>query len=548
MTESDSNDHRSSSDSLVCSDIDSSLVSLRLSLSTFSDSHESSLSKTDIEKKIDMVSDWVENQKKSSDEKSKKELIQNMGTFSSATVSGIEKMQKGDALGGTLDIISSVAFFTGEVIGGPAGAAVGAIIGTIYSIIGAIFAAKKPLQPSIVEQVAGVVHKELVEFNNKLQNQKYDGLKRRVSDQTAQLAILKRGDKLDDPDLWNDYVQFMGELGNRIQSPLPFKYEDNLAKDPDVADFVTAVISYCQAYSCFMALLSTAKGTFADLGGKHKKDEEAVDRKISGQIEDAKVKLAFLFDKRYLTFLGRLPSEGGKLTKIVAFSRNAEARHVVKMVTRAFRWSEILDLETVESKAEIVSRQFVKLKLEGHPALSGSFHMIQFINETQFPLKLCGTTPEKFTHVLQPRSSWYKDQPDFVYGAFIGYVIIFLDGKLHSDDETCDSDVTRVIEFALYRSVFIPGHRVNIQDKTTSELTKGQDTYEKLKDNKSKTIYWKTNETQYMACADSFLKPVPGPRAGTRSYFPQWRFVFQDFDPVRDVVLPQPTSNNCSLF
>ena len=90
------------------------------------------------------MSDWVEKQKKSADEKSKKELTQNMEKFAKATVSGVQKLSSGDTVNGSLEIISSVAVFAGEaMIGDPVGAAVGAIVGTICSIIGAIFTAFK---------------------------------------------------------------------------------------------------------------------------------------------------------------------------------------------------------------------------------------------------------------------------------------------------------------------------------------------------------------------------------------------------------------------
>jgi len=387
---------------------DDALDLWRSSLHRFSDSFDTALAISDIDRKIDKISDWVEKQKQGSDENARKELVQNMGKVATSTVSGIQKIESGDVLGGTFELISSVTMFASETIGGPVGAAVGAIIGTICSIIGTIFGASKSQQPSIVEQVAEVVHKELVEFNNKLQDQKYDGLKRRVTDQSEQLRKMKPGEKLDDPNLWNDYVQFMGELGNRIHSSLPYKCEDNLAKDPDVADFVRALMTYCHAYGCFSTLLITAKGKFADLGSEYKRDDEEADRKISGQMKDLKDKLAFLFDQNYLTFLGRLPSEGGKLTKIVAFSRNQEARSIVEMTTRGFGFPELLDYNTVESQAEIVSRQSVKLKLELHPRFTrNDAHWLQFINETQYPLKVIGGTApkgknEQFSQVLQP--------------------------------------------------------------------------------------------------------------------------------------------------
>lgn len=503
------------------SDTDESLASFHTCLTNFVDSHEFPLSKVEVEKKISEIKDWVEKQKKSSDEKAKKELVQNMGRFATSTVSGIQKMGSGDVPGGTLEIISGVGVFIGEVVGGPIGAAVGAIIGTICSIIGAIFGASKPQQPSFIEQVAEVVHKELVEFNSKLQDEKYDGLKLRVSDQSAQLQKMRRGEKLDDPNLWNDYVQFMGELGNRIQSPLPYKYEDNLTKDPDVADFVRALMTYCQAYGCFNALLINAKGTFARLGKEYDEDDKRADRKITSQMKNLKEKLAFLFEKKYLTFLGRLPSEGGKLTKLVAFTRNQAARSLVEMTTQGFGFPKLLDYDTVELKAEIASRQSVKLKLEGYSFIWPAYFLfpsLLFINETPYPLKVVGRSVHKgkdspFTRVVQRRSSVVIPNRTLDFG----YVIIYMDGKLHSDDEPLGPDVTHIIEFAM--DVF--KREVNIQDKTYSEFTKGKDTWDKMNE-KEKTIYWKTGEgSHYMAYA-FFEREV--------------RFLFQDFDPFHDFV------------
>ena len=509
------------------SDTDESLASFHTCLTNFADSHEFPLSNVEVEKKIDEIKDWVEKQKKSSDEKEKKELVQNMGKFATSSLSGIEKMASGDVLGGTLEIISSVMVFTGEVVGGPIGAAVGAITGTICSIIGAIFAASKPQQPSFIEQVAKVVHKEFVQFNSKLQAQKYDGLKRRVSDQTTQLQKMKAGEKLDDPNLWNDYVQFMGELGNRIQSPLPYKYETNLIKNPDVADFVRALITYCQAFGCFNMLLITAKGTFKRLGKEYKEADDQADRKITSQRKDLEGKVSFLFDEKYLTFLGRLPSEGGKLTKIVAFSRNSEARSIVKMTTRGFGFPEILNYEALESKAEIVSRQSVKLKIEGHPDIFQYrfANCMQFINETQCPMKVVGcryisNQEQKASYVLQPGSSLEVGESNLR-----GYVLIYLDGRLRPDDEPHGPNETRVIEFAAKTNFFISG--TNIQDKTCSEFTKGQDTYDHTSGQNEKRIYWKTNEVHYMASEE--VQIGKGDRY-------QRRFLFQDFDPFCDVV------------
>ena len=141
------------------------LESLRSSVHEFSDSFHSALSTSDIDKKIDAISNWVKEQKKEADEEARIKIIESMGNVATATISGLEKMESGDVLGGTLEIISSVVALAGEAAGGPVWATVG---GTICSVIGAILASRQPRQPSIIEQVADVVHKELVEFNSKL--------------------------------------------------------------------------------------------------------------------------------------------------------------------------------------------------------------------------------------------------------------------------------------------------------------------------------------------------------------------------------------------
>ena len=520
------------------------LESLRSSVHEFSDSFHLALSTSDIDERIDAISNRVEELRRAADAAAKQKRIQNIGNVAMGTLNGIKKMESGDALGGTLDIITSVSIFTGEMVGGPFGAGVGAIIGTICSLTGAIFTAKNSHQPSFIEQVADVVHKELVEFNSKLQDQKYDGLKRRVSDQTAQLQKMKPGEKLDDPNLWNDYVQFMGELGNRIQSPITHKFEDNLTKDPDVADFVRALTTYCKAYCCFNALLITAKGTFARLGKEYKGNDEEADRKTTSQRKDLEGKLSFLFEDRHLTFLGRLPSQGGKLTKIVAFSRNAEARRIVIMTTRGFGFPELLDYEAVESKAKIVSRQSVKLKLEGHPNIfAPGQEGMQFINETQYPMKVIGgTAPKgvktKFTQILQPRSSAVVSRTVDSAG---GYVIIYLDGKPSSDNESRDhsEDETRIIEFASYvrgsNARWGPPSGTNIQDKTCSEFTKGQDTYDKIDGEKKEIIYWTTKGVHFLASAELRSRKYPA-EFGYVVEDHQWRFICQHFDPLWDTV------------
>lgn len=362
----------------------------------------------------------------------------------------------------------------------------------------------------------------------------------------------------------------MGELSNRFESPLPFKYDKgSLSKDAEVADFLTAVVTYCQAYICYMALLTAVKGKFSEMGDNYKKDEE-VDRKIRCQRSDAVKKLAFLSDEKNLTFLGRLPYEGGKLTKILVLSRNLRRKFLVEEVRRSLGMPEMPKLEKVESAAEKVSCQSVKLKLDGrHQIPPGNFFRwmvssmfewkfwVQFVNETDFPMKVvsgtvgvfgktklqdCEDINLKFVQDVNPHASHktfintfepcydcdgsdvhFYDQKRFSAG---GYLTIYLNGTLNSEREPPVQD-SRVIEFALSRQdgIFWDGRKeINIEEKTSSEFTQGHDTCSAMKSGEAKTIYWFDCGRHYMAKAEVVITPFN---------IVIWRFVIQDFDPYK---------------
>lgn len=503
--------------------------------------------------------EWVIKEMQKIKDKEDQPSLKKLDKVIEATVNAWEKFKSGgevDIVKGVLDIISSLAVLSDH----PAGLAIKALC----SIIGTILTYQKPKQPSVVQQLAKVVHGELVNFNKKLQDQKYDGLRRRVTDQVDQLRTMRPGEKLDDPSLWNDYVQFMGELSNRFESPLPFKYDKaSLSKDPDIADFVTAVVTYCQAYSCFMALLIAVKGKFSGMGGKYEEDEEVVDRKIRCQKEDAVGKLAFLSDEKNLTFLGRLPHEGGKLTKILVLSRNLQCKFLVAEVRRSLGMPKTSKLAKVESAAEKVSRQSVKLKLDKrHQVPPGNFFRwmvssilgpkfwVQFVNETDFPMKVVSGTvglfscyPKlKFVQDIKPHASHqmhlgYLTVPnefaEYLWNLHFlstnifsagGYLTIYLNGTLNSEREPPVEDA-RVIEFALSLQQWIGLIKeINIEEKTSSEFTQGQDTYSAMKSGEAKTIYWSNYGQHYMAKAEIVI---------TSLGVVIWRFVIQDFDPCK---------------
>ena len=517
------------------SDLEEQIKSLQKSLSHVSASGDSL--KSSCEAKLIEINAWVTEQKKKSKEKSEKIPIENVGKALQASINGMKKFKTGsgklEVAEGILEIVASMSGLTGEPHGPP--------LKAVCVIISAVLAYKRPGQASVVDRLAKVVHEQLVNFNTKLQDHKYNGLKRRLSDQVTQLCTMRSGERLDDPNLWSDFIQFLGELSNRFEAPLPFQYDKgSLTKDPDLADFVTAVVTYCEAYNCFMALLMVAKGTFEALGQEYKDEQDAVNRRISCQRNDAREKLSFFSDAKYLTFLGRMPCEGGKLTKIVALSRNIEGKGLVETVRRSLSLPPMPDSAIVESAAAKVAGQSVKLRLQGHHVppgygfrwmkeyVLGPPFWVQYINETDFPMKIVsrekgGSGKLSFTYDVQPHSSrpvGFHNLSFWGSGFYsCGYIIIFLNGNVSHDLKPRPGD-TRVIEFAFCRSYF-SRRMINIQDNTGNEFTQGENAYDAMKCGEAKTLNWFDRGMHFMARADilPWSKEI-------------WRFLIQNFDPL----------------
>ena len=514
-------------------DIEEQIKSLRKSLSHVSASSDSL--ESSCEAKLKEIIDWVTEQKKKNKGKSQKIPIENVAKALQASINGMKKFKTGGeklaVAEGILEIVASMSWLTGQPYGTP--------LKAVCVVISAVLVCNKPEQASVVDRLAKVVHEQLVNFNTKLQDHKYNGLKRRLSDQVTQLCTMRSGERLDDPNLWSDFIQFLGELSNRFEAALPFQYDKgSLTKDPDLADFVTAVVTYCEAYNCFMALLMVAKRTFEALGQEYKDEQDAVNRRISCQQNDAREKLTFFSDARYLTFLGRMPYEGGKLTKIVALSRNIEGKGLVETVRRSLSLPPMPDSATVETAAAKVAGQSVKLRLQGHHVppgygfrwmkeyILGSPFWVQYVNETEFPMKIVsrkksnwwGSSAGLISYDVQPHSSCpIGFQGPVFYSC--GYIIMFLNGNVGHDLEPRARD-TRAIEFAFCRNSFLT-HMINIQDNTGNEFTQGENAYNAMKSGEAKTLYWFDRGMHFLARAETLLRwPLT------------WRLVIQNFDPL----------------
>lgn len=481
------------------------------------------------QEQLNEISEWVKQQKEKGKYEGKKERtsLEEVGKLLKTTVSSIEKFKSKDPLKITTGVLEIVSSLTSLVDVGKPHAAV---IRNLWMLLTWLLTERQPEQLSVVNQMAKAVHDEMVRFNERLQDQKYNGLKRRVSDQIFQLQEMRRGEKLDDPDLWNDYVQFLGELASRFEAPIPFKYEYNLTEDPDVKDFITAVVTYAEAHCCLMALLFVARAKYTDFGITYQHDIDAVDRKLNCQRMDAKEKLSFLSEERYLTFLGRI--EGGKLTKIVALSRSIRSKSLVEAVRRSLELSPMPDLSTVESAAKKVALQSVKLSVLAERCnwfyqYFGNRFSIQFINDVDFPMKIVsgveGRTRGKeltFVQDVRPRQRYQRWIPHNFSTA--GYFILYLNNIVGSDVEPPRED-SMIIEFAV-SSVFFD-NKIGMQDKTHAEFYRGLDTYNKRSEEPI-TRYISEGGKHYMLRAEIYV------------CWPDriWRFIIQDFDPeaVRD--------------
>ena len=408
-----------------------------------------------------------------------------------------------------------------------------------------LLANRKQNQPSISDCLSEIVHKESIDFSARLQDQKYHSLSNRVSRQMTQLKTMGPDEELDDPNLWNDYIQFMDELSSRVEFPLTFKYyKGSLTIDPEVADFVTAVSTYCKAYRCFMLLLVAAKFKFDELGIVHKSNE--VDRRLDDLKEDAIDKLCFLSEPKYLTFLGSLPCEGGKLLKILALTRRLADKHVVEAVRSSLGLKPMSDLTTAETAAEKVSRQSVKLQVDRHLVppgdgwdrvflyLTGPPYWVQFVNETSFPMKVVAKCLEEFDPYSRVSLDVLAHSADCLRlsdadkVSVFGYFILYLKGDLsESNLEPPETDGI-VLEFALSRRGWLDFMKwqcgkINIQDKSDAEFTWGQDTYDKMEYGDVQPLYIATKDVHLMVKAEIVKHHY--------SCITTWRFAVQSFDP-----------------
>ena len=290
-------------------------------------------------------------------------------------------------------------------------------------------------------------------------------------------------------------------------------------------DFVTAIVKYSEAFSRFMVLLLVAAVKYKKVRiVEHVNDAAPVYRKMIFQIKEAKKKLSFLSEERYLTFLGKI--DDGKLTKIVALSRRIRDRSLVETVRHSLGLSPMPNLTTVESSAKKVSQQAVTLRPVPKCNVYGwllhffySHVSIQFFNEVDVPMKIVSGEVGKsqgnqfqFEQIVEPRKS-YRQETDFFISTG-GYIVLYFNSSMVSSD----LENTRVIEFAVSHGYC--KYKIGMQDKTNEEFSGGQDALDESSAHPV-TLYFSENGKYYIAKAEYFV------------CWPDYtfRFIIQDFDP-----------------
>ena len=110
--------------------------------------------------------------------------------------------------------------------------------------------------------------------------------------------------------------------------------------------------------------------------------KERVQRNTEDQMHHAKEELVFLSDKKYLKFLARLPSFGGKSTKILIQKPESDRGEEDR---RSLKLSPMSSNNVVQNTAMTLSKRRVRLNFEKYDC---PLYGVQFIKRTNLPLKI----------------------------------------------------------------------------------------------------------------------------------------------------------------
>ena len=114
---------------------------------------------------------------------------------------------------------------------------------------------------------------------------------------------------------------------------------------------------FCQAHTCYLTFLMVVNGRFEDLS-----DRILEKRKGAAKYwRSNKDELAFLSDKKYITFCARLPSSGGKSTKILIQKPESDRGEEDR---RSLKLSPMSSNNVVQNTAMTLSKRRVRRNFE----------------------------------------------------------------------------------------------------------------------------------------------------------------------------------------
>ena len=497
----------------------------------------------DVERNIQSILSWVEDEKANANRKFEEAEIAKVGIFIKTCVDSLESLKSGNQvqiMKGCLSIASSLTV----LVGGPYRVASVAICGILTSIL----LASSPNEPDLVTVFTDKVHAELLNFNQELKRQAFEGLQSRVKNMNAYLKELKSVPnhiELPDKVLYEtDFPQFIGEVAHSFMKGL----KRNSTQE-DRNNCLTSMVIYCNAQTALFVLLTNILAAFESTG----RETRMVKILLDTQIQDAKEKLGFLSQEKYLRmsyyftmFSGRISFEADEedyLHKIVTICYVGQCCHLPTYgIIEGFR--EALGMPTIQKTIVGLSKGIDGVtvapkditKRYPQPQTKGGNHYFQLINHSHFPVQVrCGTVGSDANGLVfrqdVPRYSSYehvatKSSWNFSTG---GVFIMDLSGEVTSFENGPETPNCKVFEFALSNPFVGSSKSAILQRSPHADVCRsaGKDCWRRMNSDNSPPIYFDHRNKHYVVFGGY---TSPG-RNGCRT----WRFVIQEYDPLEDL-------------
>ena len=494
----------------------------------------------DVERNIQSILSWVEDEKANANRKFEEAEIAKVGIFIKTCVDSLESLKSGNQvqiMKGCLSIASSMTVF----VGGPYRVASLAICGILTSIL----LASSPKEPDLVTVFTDKVHVELLNFNQELKRQVFAGLQSRVKNMNAYLEELKSAPnhiELPDKVLYEtDFPQFIGEVAQSFMKGLKINRTGE-----DRKNCLKSMVIYCNAQTALFLLLTNILAAFESTG----RETRMVKILLDTQIQDAKEKLGFLSQEKYLKmscmFKGRFFIETDSeddLRKVETLCYVGQCRHLPNYgIIEGFR--EALGMPTIQKTIVGLSKGIDGVivapkditKRYPQPHTKGDNHYFQLINHSHLPVSVrCGTVGSdvnglKFSEDVRPYSSHEHVATKSMWWTFSTGGVFIMD---LSEEVTFSENVPernrKVFEFALSNPFIGFRKSAILQRNPHIDVchTAGKDCWLRMNSANSPPIYFDHCNKHYVVFGGYTFPGWNECRT--------WRFVIQEYDPLEDL-------------